>query len=542
MSQPPYRFAVLCSGPHPKRWEMEVAAALARSGFATPAVFWTAPRAAPRTLVERFWRARAERWAASFAPADPKTSAPGIAVVDLTENPAAARPDQGIDFVIDFSATDLERLVPTPIRLGRWFLRIGGQASRGADMGVLAAFSSAEPAVAAELVQSDGKNAEQVLYNGRFAHRQTFIQTLDNVLFGIVGWFVVAGRKIAAGQAGIRSASAAASAPPSALSVLAAHARRWLGAWRASYTLEIWNIGLAPRPATETLALGGMLRDVTWMSHPPELTFRADPFGWTDGNGETWVAHERFDYRTGKGVLDLARFKGNFTGLSFEVLADLAVHASYPYLLLAQGKLHCLPEVNETGQTLLFTIEPSPPRLKYAMTLFGDVPMSDGTIFRFGDYHWLFGTRADADSQLRLYAWFATSLGGLWTPHLLNPIKCDITSARPAGTPFWAGGSLIRPAQDCSRSYGGAITLNRIVALTPTEFHEETVGRIEPDPKGPYPDGIHTLSFVGQSVLVDGKRHEFRWNAARLNRNFMIQRYLRKQRLRAQKQSAGSSS
>jgi hypothetical protein len=542
MSPPVYRFAVLCSSPYPKRWEMEIAAALARSRLAAPVVFWTVPRSPPRTLVERFWRARAERWAASLAPIDPAVVAPAVPVVALGETATPALADEGVDFVIDFSSAGAGDPAMRSAPLGRWFLRIGGQSSRGADIGTLTAFCSGESAVQVELVRSDGESDEQVLYGGRFGRRQTFIKTLDSVLFGIAGWYVVAGRKIAAGQAGVRRRSPAEPAAPWAVAALAAHAHRWFDAQRKRYTLEIWNIGLAPRPAIETLALGGIMRDVTWMTDPPGLTFRSDPFGWTDGNGETWVAHERFDYRTGKGILDLARFRGDFTGLSFEVFADLPVHASYPYLLLAQGQLLCLPEVNESGQTLMFTIETSPPRLKHALTLLKDVPMSDGTIFHFGEYHWLFGTRADADSQLRLYAWFATSLRGPWTPHLLNPIKCDITSARPAGTPFWAGGSLIRPAQDCSRSYGSAITLNRIVALSPTEFHEETVGRIEPDPDGPYPDGIHTLSFVGESVLVDGKRHEFRWNAARLNRNFMIQRHLRKQRLKAQKQSAGSSS
>jgi hypothetical protein len=101
---------------------------------------------------------------------------------------------------------------------------------------------------------------------------------------------------------------------------------------------------------------------------------------------------------------------------------------------------------------------------------------------------------------------------------------------------------LIRPAQDCSRSYGSAITLNRIVALTPTEFREETVARIDPDPDGPYPHGIHTLSFVGESMLVDGKRHEFRWNAAQLNRNFIVQRFLRQRSLRARRNPASASS
>jgi hypothetical protein len=82
-------------------------------------------------------------------------------------------------------------------------------------------------------------------------------------------------------------------------------------------------------------------------------------------------------------------------------------------------------------------------------------------------------------------------------------------------------------------SYGSAITLNRILELTPTRFREETVASIVPDPGGPYPDGIHTLSFIGDSMLVDGKRHVLRWDAAELNRSFQKKRCERQLKLRA---------
>jgi len=86
-------------------------------------------------------------------------------------------------------------------------------------------------------------------------------------------------------------------------------------------------------------------------------------------------------------------------------------------------------------------------------------------------------------------------------------VKVDPRSAGCAGTPFVAGGSLYRPAQDCSRSYGGAVTLNRVIRLTPHEFHEETVAVVAPNAR--YPAGVHTLSSLGSITLVDGKRRAF---------------------------------
>jgi hypothetical protein len=51
--------------------------------------------------------------------------------------------------------------------------------------------------------------------------------------------------------------------------------------------------------------------------------------------------------------------------------------------------------------------------------------------------------------------------------------------------------------------------LNRVLRLTPDDFEEEPVARVEPDSRGPYPDGLHTLCSVGNLTIVDGKRSVF---------------------------------
>lgn len=525
------RCAAITIGPYPRRWEMRVLAALVRSGLAQPIGIWTADHRSDRTHLERLCRRHIERRAVSLAPMVTPDETLGRPVLPLGDPPANVAGE--LDAVLDFRGDGADdRLPPAAARLGRWNLRIGGGKSPSLAAALLAAYCSAEPAIDVTLVQIDAHGAERVLFAGRLAKRASLVQTVDTVLLNLLDWYEIACRKFLAGQAAPLADVVRPLPPPSLTAFSVAWLATRLRAFRTRRMVEIWNIGIAPRPPLDALAKGGTIAGVSWLPHPPELTFRADPFGWIDAAGRTAIAHERFDYRVGKGTLEIARLQPSTTEPSFEPLADLPVHASYPYLMPVQGMLLCLPEINESGRTLLFKIETTPTRLTPVAALLNDVPMSDGTVFRFGEHHWLFGTRADRDSQLRLYAWFARAVEGPWTPHALNPIKCDISSARPAGTPFWAGGSLIRPAQDCSRSYGGAIALNRIIELTPSTFCEETVARILPDPKGPYPDGIHTLSFVGDSILIDGKRHLFRWNAAALNRSFLLRRHERQARLR----------
>jgi hypothetical protein len=71
-----------------------------------------------------------------------------------------------------------------------------------------------------------------------------------------------------------------------------------------------------------------------------------------------------------------------------------------------------------------------------------------------------------------------------------------------------AGDQLIRPAQDCSQTYGGAVVLNAVLRLDSEGYEEEPVRRLGPQP-GSYPWGIHTFCPAGNMTLVDGKTWRF---------------------------------
>jgi hypothetical protein len=142
-----------------------------------------------------------------------------------------------------------------------------------------------------------------------------------------------------------------------------------------------------------------------------------------------------------------------------------------------------------------------------AATLIDDIDAVDATVFPHDGSWWMLHSCATGAGQWSLYVWNAPDLLGPWTPHPGNPVKVDITSTRPAGNLFRHEGHWYRPAQDGSRSYGGALAINRIDALSMTSFRESVVRRIFPDPQGPYPDGLHTLSSCGDHSVIDAKRH-----------------------------------
>jgi hypothetical protein len=68
-------------------------------------------------------------------------------------------------------------------------------------------------------------------------------------------------------------------------------------------------------------------------------------------------------------------------------------------------------------------------------------------------------------------------------------------------------GMLFRPAQDCSRSYGCGLSINRIDRLTVTRFEETVVATIRPEAISRSCKGMHTLSFADDLMVIDAKFH-----------------------------------
>jgi hypothetical protein len=166
-----------------------------------------------------------------------------------------------------------------------------------------------------------------------------------------------------------------------------------------------------------------------------------------------------------------------------------------------------LPESSENGTVDLYRAVEFPHRWVLERTLLGDVRAVDPTLVETEGKLWLFVNIAEPgaaiDDELHLYS--AMSLDGPWLPHPANPVVSDVRRARPAGRVFNVNGDLVRPSQDCSRGYGRAVVLNRIDVLSPEEYAETPIARIEPTWSAGL-IGTHTYNATGQVEAVDGLR------------------------------------
>lgn len=282
--------------------------------------------------------------------------------------------------------------------------------------------------------------------------------------------------------------------------------RRW---FFERFKTSQWNIGIV-HDRIERFVDSSYQPMIVWLPPPPKGKFLADPFeGIRSGNNHFLC--EYYDYSEDKANISCIYVSENGKPKANEIRTAIveSTHMSYPYTIVSDGKLYCVPEIWQANEIALYKAGEMPYHWKRAGTLIENIAAVDPTLFRHNGRWWLMCTDRHWGSKYNLFIFYAEDLFGPWLPHERNPVKTDIRSSRPAGTPFSFKGRLYRPAQDCSRSYGGRIVLNRINHLSKKDFEEITVSCIEP--VKPYKEGIHTLSQWGEKTLVDGKRSRFLW-------------------------------
>jgi len=279
--------------------------------------------------------------------------------------------------------------------------------------------------------------------------------------------------------------------------------------------METWNIGIVQAPIHRFLE-PGFRPDINWAPPIGPRKFLADPFAVPTEKGvELFV--EEFDYDRYQGYICSAEWLPGQQP-EWKTRIDKGIHMSYPYPIQHAGKRYVTPESSLNREVALYECKSTAGAWPKVTTLIENFAAVDPTLIEYEGRWWLFCTCRDDFPDSKLYLWHAPELSGPWEPHRMNPVKFDVRSSRPAGTPFWHNGSLYRPAQDSSKTYGGAIIINRITKLTLDEFEEEPAIHLEPFRHTPYHDGWHTLSAAGPITVLDGKRMGFipRLSARRL--------------------------
>jgi hypothetical protein len=276
------------------------------------------------------------------------------------------------------------------------------------------------------------------------------------------------------------------------------------------FKYDKWNIGVIEMPIFQFIQNKNKV-DVQWMDCDLNKgNFFADPTGIRLNNTD-YIFFEYYNFEKRKGTIcrtQISKTSDQTSPLPCdyqEVFAD-RFHLAYPYLFKYNEEIFLVHENDGINQIYLYKAIDFPFKWKKIKTLVDNFPGIDNTLTFFNGYWWMFNTHRDFP-QTKLYIWYSDDLLGDWKPHKLNPVKDDIRSSRPGGSPFIINNVLYRPAQNSSKTYGGELSINEVIELTPESFKEKPVFSYHGFP--PYDRAFHTLSSFENVIFVDGKKFEY---------------------------------
>jgi hypothetical protein len=273
-------------------------------------------------------------------------------------------------------------------------------------------------------------------------------------------------------------------------------------AWKA-VARQQWFVAFQPRGPE--LPSAGTLSGATVLM-PPADRFYADPC-LVERKGSSYLFFEEFRFAEGKGVVSCCRLTPDGRSTPPEIVLERPYHLSYPFVVFAGQDAFMLPETAANGAIELYKADSFPSGWALEAVLMTGVRAVDPTLIQHDGRYWLFANVAvnGASTNDELFLFSASSIHGPWQPHPRNPVISDVRRARPAGRPFVdTSGRLIRPSQDCSSAYGSAVVLNWIQALSPRDYRETPVGRLEPGWRRSNL-GTHTYSRTERWEAVDGR-------------------------------------
>ena len=248
-----------------------------------------------------------------------------------------------------------------------------------------------------------------------------------------------------------------------------------------------WRIGIVEN-SLEGIVNGEELR-VQWPSNPFHDRWFADPFVLSVNGNEVTLLVEDFRYKDGKGrisriIVDMERN----SIVSCKTILD-GGHYSFPAILRKDNKIFVYPERGPQGRLEMFEYDVENDVCKFVETLSEDVVpdaiIYDGRVFAMNEqWNILVEKTIDKESMQIIDA-------------KSREYIFDECIARNAGDFFECGGTVYRPAQECNRWYGNALSIQKYEDGAFTE-----VRRIP---------GMHTLNSYQGVTAVDRKVFPFQW-------------------------------
>lgn len=246
---------------------------------------------------------------------------------------------------------------------------------------------------------------------------------------------------------------------------------------------------------------------------PPKNRFWADPFPLVK-DGRNYIFFEELYYNTNKGHISCVEVDKKGMVGEPQIVLSKEYHLSYPFIFEDQGGLFMIPESASNKTVDLYECIKFPDKWKYKRTLINNKKIVDATIIKYMSIYWMFCNEQinefeSTHNQLCIY--YSEYLNSSnWEPHLLNPIKTDVSAARPAGNFIQANGKIYRPVQNSAKHYGHNLEIFEVLTLSETEYKEKHIQKIIPNWNKKI-CSLHTINHTGNITVSDIQVRKFKF-------------------------------
>ncbi|WP_143382750.1 glucosamine inositolphosphorylceramide transferase family protein [Flavonifractor sp. An52] len=270
---------------------------------------------------------------------------------------------------------------------------------------------------------------------------------------------------------------------------------------------EYWTVAYRKRNEGNTLVED---RDTPFLTIKNSWRYwYADPH-LIERDGKTWVFAEQYDRVCRRGKIACCELtEGGAT--SWRTVLNLPFHLSYPHLLEIGTEVYMIPESYVANEIALYRAESFPDKWSKVCVVKEAFCGVDSTVFEADGRKWIITLQfLEEKERLMLFPFENNKIVGEG-----YCVAEQDAQKRPAGNLFTHDHSLLRPAQDCTESYGCALNFYKILCVAGERYSETLFMKVKPeDIRSDFrktAKGIHTYNFNSIFEVIDLKQYEADW-------------------------------
>lgn len=246
--------------------------------------------------------------------------------------------------------------------------------------------------------------------------------------------------------------------------------------------------------------------DIFYIADTPTDQWCADPFVF-ENDGVHYIFVEQYNKDKEKGCIGYFQFEKGVP-VNKGTIIENTYHMSYPNVFEYNNKFYMVPESSANNTVDIYVAEEFPFCWRKVSSLISGKKYVDSTIYNDGNDFYLITYSIDNGFEINVFKFDVDRM----RLNLISKKSYNTNVARPAGRLFFENGVLMRPAQDCSISYGKEIIIYQVDSINSDgEFIEHEVRRVGVDSIAieNKPDRVHHYTCDDTYEVFDVFREKF---------------------------------